>query len=153
MIVLLFWVFYQDLKERLVSIYLFLGLIGIGSFLNFKAQILADVFLINSLFNIAAVLLITLVLYLYSRYKMKLSFFQEAFGLGDLVFFLFMAISFPPLSFLILFSASVIFSFVISIGFQRQLKKKIPLAGLQALFLGVMITANLCFNLTNLYAF
>lgn len=151
LLLLLFYVFYQDVKERKVTLLLFILLFVIGGFLNWKQQVF-EVFTINSIINIITICMVMLILYLYSKFKMKIELFH-GFGLGDLLFFLFMAISFPTLSFLVLFSTSLIFSFIISIVFRKRLKELVPLAGLQALFLGLIIGANQIFNITNLYAF
>ena len=141
MIALLFWVFYEDIKDRKVTLLLLISLFAVGGFLNSQHQIL-ELFLLSSLINLGVIAIITLLLLLYAKLKMKSSLF-EVFGLGDLLFFGFMAISFPTASFLVLFSTSLIFSFLISIAFQKQLQKLVPLAGLQALFLGLIIGANL----------
>ena len=147
----LFWVFYEDLKERKVTIALLMLLFVVGGFLNIKQQVW-EVFLISSILNLAVVFSIILILFVYTKLKLKQSL-PEAFGLGDVLFFAFMAISFPTTTFLVLFSCSLIFSFIISISFQKQLKKFVPLAGLQALFLGLILGTNHLFGLMNLYAF
>ena len=151
MLFLLFYVFYEDVKERKVTQLLFIFLFVIGGFLNVRQQIF-EAFIINTSINITMVFLIVLILFLYSKFKMNIELFQ-GFGLGDLLFFLFMAISFPTLSFLVLFSTSLIFSFIVSITFQKKLKELVPLAGLQALFLGFIVGVNQIFSITNLYAF
>lgn len=149
MIGLLFYVFYEDVKERQVTLLLLLILFLLGGFLNSQQQMI-ELFLLSSLINLMVVSTIILILFVYSRFKMKTSLFK-VFGVGDLLFFVFMAISFPITTFLVLFSASLIFSFSISIVFKKQLKKLIPLAGLQAFFLGCIIGVNLLLNIVNLY--
>ncbi|MEQ6123565.1 hypothetical protein AAON49_05140 [Pseudotenacibaculum sp. MALMAid0570] len=151
MIALLFWIFYEDIKDRKVTLLVLLSVSVLGGFLHGKQQLL-EVFFLTTLLNLAVVLLVIFVLFVYTKLKLKIALF-EAFGLGDLLFFLCMAISFPTASFLVLFSASLIFSFVVSVVFQKQLKNLIPLAGLQALFLGLIIGTNELFQVTNLYAF
>lgn len=148
---LLFWIFYEDLKERKVTLAVLLLLFVVGSFLNIQQQIW-EVFFISSILNLSVVLMVLLVLFIYTKVKLKQPLF-EVFGLGDVLFFIFMAISFPTTTFLVLFSTSLIFSFVISVTFQKQLKKFVPLAGLQALFLGLIIGSNQLFDMINLYAF
>ena len=151
MIALLFWIFYEDIKDRKVTLLILLSVSVLDGFLHGKQQLL-EVFFLTTLLNLAVVLLVIFVLFVYTKLKLKIALF-EAFGLGDLLFFLCMAISFPTASFLVLFSASLIFSFVVSVVFQKQLKNLIPLAGLQALFLGLIIGTNELFQVTNLYAF
>ena len=151
LIVMLLWVFYEDLKERKVTLLLLLLLMIVGIFLNIKQHILI-VFLLNSIINLGLIFGVIITLYLYAKLKLKTPLFQ-VFGLGDLLFFIFMAISFPTTTFIILFSASLVFSLLISVVFRQQLKKMIPLAGLQALFVSLMVGGNLLFNFVDLYAF
>ena len=120
MIALLFWIFYEDIKDRKVTLLILLSVSVLGGFLHGKQQLL-EVFFLTTLLNLAVVLLVIFVLFVYTKLKLKIALF-EAFGLGDLLFFLCMAISFPTASFLVLFSASLIFSFVVSVVFQKQLK-------------------------------
>lgn len=149
-IALLLIVFYQDVKDREVSLMLFLGLLLLGGFLHSQFQLM-EVFLLNVIINVAVVSSIVLILFLYTRFVMKKRLF-ETFGLGDLLFFLILAVSFPIPTFLVVFSCSLLFSFVISMLLKGSMKDKtIPLAGLQALFVLLMITSNLLFEFTNLY--
>ncbi len=148
---LLFYVFYEDVKERKVTLLLLFTLFVLGGLLNSYHHIL-ELFLISTLINLSVISAIIFILFLYSKFKLKAPLF-DVFGVGDLLFFVFMAISFPVSTFLVLFSVSLIFSFVISIVFKEKLKNLIPLAGLQALFLGCVIGVNLLFTITNLYAF
>lgn len=151
MIGLLLSVFYQDVKERKVTLLLLFALFIVGGLLNYRHHIL-ELFLISSLINLCVISVIVFILFLYSKFKLKAPLF-DVFGVGDLLFFVFMAISFPVSTFLVLFSVSLIFSFVISIVLKQKLKNLIPLAGLQALFLGAVIGVNMLFTITNLYAF
>ena len=150
MIGMLFWIFYEDLKERKVTLLLLLLLFVLGGFLNSQHQFL-EVFLIGMLMNVIVISTVILILFLYAKLKLKTSLFN-VFGMGDLLFFVFMAISFPTATFLVLFSTSLLFSFVISIVFKAKLKKLIPLAGLQALYVALIVGVNLLWNVVNLYA-
>jgi hypothetical protein len=150
MIALLFWIFYEDLKDRKITLVWMLSLIVLGGFLNFEKQIF-EVFLINTLLNIITVFFVIAILWIYSRMKIKKQLFQ-LFGTGDLLFFIFMAVSFPTTTFLVLFSASLIFSLLLSTLLKKRLTKWVPLAGLQALFLGLIFGVNHVFNFVNLYA-
>ncbi len=149
-IMLLLWVFYQDLKERKVMLFLMLGLLLLGGFLHSSFQ-LFEIFLLYIGINISVIGCILLILVLYTRWVMKKKLF-EVFGLGDLLFFLILAVSFPVPTFLILFSSSLLFAFVAFIALKPSLKEStIPLAGFQALFISLIVTSNLIFNFTNLY--
>ena len=147
---LLFWVFYQDLKERKVMLFLLLGLLVLGGFLYSQFQLL-ELFLIHISINMTVVGCILLILFLYTKWVMRRKLF-EAFGLGDLLFFLILAVSFPVPTFLIVFSSSLVFSFMVYMVVRPSLKEQtIPLAGFQALFVLLIMTSNLIFNFTDLY--
>ena len=78
--------------------------------------------------------------------------FKEAIGIGDVCFFVIMAMSFPTLTFSILFSASLIFATLLFLILKPKMNiKTVPLAGLQALFLLLVNTFNMMFNFVNLY--
>ncbi len=151
MICLLFWVFYEDLKDRSVTSMLLIVLGVLATFLNFY-QSNIYVFFMSLLVNTFVVLIVTILLYVYARVKLKKQLF-EVFGEGDLVFFLILALGFPLTTFLVLFACSLIFSFTISIVFQKKLKKWVPLAGLQAFFIAVTMLSSLFTDTVNLYAF
>ena len=150
MILLLFWIFYEDVKDRKITLFLMLFLIALGGFLNFEKQ-MPTLFFISTLINVLTLFFVISVLWMYAKWKLKKQLFQ-VFGAGDLLFFVFMAVSFPLATFLVLFSGSLVFSLVLSIILQQKLTKWVPLAGLQALFLAVVFGMNHVFNFVNLYA-
>lgn len=150
MIAILSLVFYEDMKERKVTTYALLLLLVLGGFLNSQHHFI-ELFLISTLMNIAIVSGVVLILFLYAKFKLKTSLFK-VFGVGDLLFFAFMAVSFPTATFLVLFSSSLIFSLTMSIVFKAKLKKFVPLAGLQALYLAMIVGVNLLWNVVDLYA-
>ncbi len=144
-------IFYFDLKERQVYILLFLFIIGLGGFLFYRNTTI-ELYSISIATNIICLLLIGIVLWGYSKFKMKISLY-DGIGIGDFLFFLFMAVSFPTNVFLVLFSFSLIFSLILFMILKPKLKHKtVPLAGLQALFLFILLFINLIFDLLNLYA-
>jgi len=151
MIAMLFWIFYEDVKDKKVTLLLLVSLFVTGGFLNSQYQII-ELFLISSLINFGVILMVIILLFIYTKIKLKTELFK-VFGVGDLLFFAFMAISFPTTTFLVLFSTSLIFSLLLSLIFQKKLQKLIPLAGFQALFLGLIIGANQLLNIVNLYAY
>jgi hypothetical protein len=150
MIFLLLWIFYQDMKERQVTLVLLLLLTLVGGFLNYQKQIL-EIFLISSILNTMVILMVVLILWMYAKFKLKSELFH-VFGTGDLLFFFFLAVSFPITTFLVVFSSSLIFSLLVSIALKKRMKKWIPLAGLQALFLSLLVGVNQVFQIVNLYA-
>jgi hypothetical protein len=73
--------------------------------------------------------------------------------MGDLFFFILLAVSLPILSFLILFVFSLIFSLLIFILLKNTFKEKtVPLAGLQSLFLSLVLIANKFLITIDIYA-
>lgn len=145
------FVVYQDFKNREVTVALFILLGFIGGYLHFTTQYL-NVFLLSLLINFTAILLLVFILLIYCKLIMRIKL-KEAIGVGDILFFMVLGVSFPTVSFLMLFSISLIFSLLLFIVLKPKMKiKTVPLAGLQALFLALMITINSLFNFINLYA-
>jgi hypothetical protein len=149
MIGLLLRVFYEDIKDRKVTFIVLIILLLLGGFIHSQHQNLW-VFFLSSLLNLSIVLTIIMVLYVYANFKLKTSL-SKVFGLGDAFFFIVMAVSFPTATFLVLFATSLLFSFVIAVLFKKTLKKFIPLAGLQALYIGLTLASNQLFHIINLY--
>ncbi|MGY0407587.1 MAG: hypothetical protein ACWIPJ_04430 [Polaribacter sp.] len=150
-ILLLGILFYQDIKERKVSVWILVSGILVGGMLHFMEQ-QSIVFLSNIGINISFVVLIFGILWLYAKLKLKKKIFN-VFGEGDLLFFLLLAVSFPIVSFLMVFVFSLIFSLIIFILLKNRFKEKtVPLAGLQSLFLGLFLIANKSLEIMDLYA-
>lgn len=151
-LILLLIIFYQDVKERLVSLAVLLITIALGAFLYFKSSFFY-IYLFNILTNLLLLLAIIFVIYLYSKLKLKKPFFYSI-ALGDILFFIILAVSFPTIAFLILFSTSLLFSLMLFLILKSGLAKKtVPLAGFQSLFLFLILFINLIFNIVNIYAF
>lgn len=145
-------VFYQDVKERKVYLWLLIVSIALFGFLHFRNSF-TEVYATSVLTNVFIVFIIVAILFLYARFKLNLSL-HESFGLGDLLFFLAVAVGFPTLSFIVLFSFSLLFSLVLFLITKKQLKNKtVPLAGFQALFLALIFLLNWTFNFVNLYQY
>lgn len=147
---LLLWIFLEDLKERQISLIVVLSLIILGGSLNYRHHIL-ELFLISTLINALVIAVVVFILWIYSKFKLKKDLFQ-VFGLGDFLFFVFLVVAFPTPTFLVVFSSSLIFAFLISILFQKKLTKWVPLAGLQALFVALVVGVNEIGEIINLYA-
>ncbi len=148
---ILLLIFYQDMKERKVYLLFFsLGIFS-GSLIYYQNSFLT-LFLINIGINISVIALISLLLILYIKIILKKKIL-EAIGLGDFLFFILLALSFPMASFLILFSLSLIFSLLLFLILKPNLKNKtIPLAGLQAFFVSLVLIINWFFNFVDIYA-
>lgn len=142
---------YQDFKERKVTAYLFLILAVFGGYIHFTTQYI-EIYILNLLLNFSGLLILVFILMIYTKLILKKKF-NEAIGLGDILFFLVLAVSFPTATFLVVFSSSLIFSLSFFLLLKPKFKDKtVPLAGLQALFIIVLIASNMLFNFINLYA-
>ncbi len=152
LICVLLVIFFQDLKERKVSLIAIIAIILLGVYLHFQNSVL-EVFVLASLINLFVLLFIGVLLFLYTSFKLQKKL-HEAIAIGDFLFFFFLAISFPTITFLVLFSISLIFSLILFLILKPKLKHKtVPLAGLQALFLSLVLMLNSMFSVVNLYAF
>jgi len=144
-------VFYQDIRERKVYVFLFMLGIFFGSIIYYQHSFI-EVFLVNIAINTVIIGVLSLILSAYSRIilRKKLS---EAIGFGDFLFFILLAVSFPTIAFLLLFSTSLIFSLLLFLILKSSFTvKTIPLAGLQAFFLSLVLILNWFFNFVNMYA-
>ncbi len=145
-------IFLQDFKERKVFIWL---LIFSGVFLSllYLQSTSVKLYLFNIGINLFIIAIIMGILYSYTKLKLKTSL-TNTLGLGDILFFIIIALSFPLATFIVLFSFSLVFSLVLFLLLKSKLKSKyVPLAGLQALFFLFTLSLNWVFNVTNLYVF
>ncbi len=150
LLILFLIIFLQDVKERQVYLFLLISTILLGGFIYLFKTILA-VYLINVSINLVFVLLLFCLLKIYSKFKLNKNVF-EVIGSGDFLFFIVFAVSFPTVSFFVLFSISLIFSLLLFLILKFKLKSKtVPLAGFQALFLFIVLTLNLVFNIIHIY--
>jgi len=136
LIVALSLIAYQDFKERLVWWFLFPLYAFLGSYL-FYINSDKNWYLVSLLINQAIIFLILLVLMIYIRVIMKKRFFREAFGLGDTLFFMAFALSFPTISFICFFFFSILATLVFWVLQKKIFKSRlqtIPLAGCMSLF-------------------
>lgn len=150
-ICILFTVFYQDFKER--KVYLFLFILGMfsGSLIYYQ-HALTEVFLVSISINTAIISTVALLLFLYTKIVLRKKL-SKAIGLGDLLFFIVLAVSFPTITFLTFLSTSLIFSLLLFLALKPTLKiKTVPLAGLQAFFISLVLIINWFFNFVNIYA-
>ncbi|MDA9316478.1 hypothetical protein N9Q58_01025 [Polaribacter sp.] len=142
---------FQDFKERKVSLSLLVLAILLGGSIHFQQQNRA-VFLVAIAINVLIVFILFLIIGVYAKIKMKQPVFN-VIGLGDLFFFMVLAVSFPTLSFLVLFVFSLIFSWSIFMLIKQHLKEEtVPLAGLQSLFLMLVLMTNWITNSFDLFA-
>lgn len=143
---------YQDIKDRMVWWWLFLTLGGILGYTYYSRISVWSIYAYSILANLLLISTIILILYLFSKLILRKAFFKEAFGLGDLLFFFAIALGFPTVTFIVLFSFSILFSLVIHLILNRKHKYKyVPLAGYMSAFFSIVYFCNLVFNYPNLY--
>jgi hypothetical protein len=146
----LFLLSYQDFKERKVTALIFFYLAILGGYMHYTTQYI-EMYLFSLVLNFSILLFLILILLVYAKFVMRKKI-NETIGLGDVLFFGVLALSFPTVSFLILFSSSLIFSLVTFLFLKQKIKvKTVPLAGLQGVFLAIVMILNLFFNLVDLY--
>lgn len=131
LILVLLTIFYQDTKERLVYWFLF-PIIGLCNGIIFYYNTLPELFLSSILINILFISLLLLIIYLYAKFKLKSSFYK-VFGIGDVCFFLASAFAFSSISFLVIFTSALIFSYLLHLVAQKK-RQSVPLAGYMSLF-------------------
>ncbi len=129
-------IFYQDIKER--KIYWFLcPIVALLSGVLHYNNVLPELFYVSTIINIAFVSILLLMLFLYSKYKLKQKL-GAVFGLGDALLFVALSFAFSSVSFLILFVSSLIFSLMLHLVIKQKSKiKTVPLAGYISLFFGI----------------
>lgn len=149
LLVLLAIIMYQDIKDKEVTLLVLLSLIVTGGLLHFLQQNYW-VFLVSLLVNTLLIGIVLLFIYLYAKFKMKVSL-PNVLGMGDILFFLFLGFSFPTASFSILFSVSLLFSLSLSVLIKSK-ENLVPLAGYQSVFLLLVLVVNHLFKFVNLYS-
>lgn len=134
LIVAFLFVFLQDNKDRYVYWFLF-PIIGVLCGLLFYNSTLPELFLASVLFNSLFVLILVLVLLLYAYFKLKTSLFNTI-GLGDILLFVSLTVSFSTIAFIVIFISALFFSLVLHLYKTRFLKTQttVPLAGYMSLF-------------------
>ena len=132
-------ILFQDIKERMVTWFLF-PLVAICCSTIHYNETLPELFLSSVLFNLILVSVFVIIIYLYSRFKLLVSF-NKAIGLGDICLFYAMSLAFSSVTFLVLFISSLIFSLVIHSALKKE-ASTVPLAGYISLFLVMVYTSH-----------
>ncbi len=142
-------IFYQDLKERMAWWFLFPIVSVLAIALHLQSDSIEFV-TISIVFNLFFIGFLLLVIYLYSKYKMKTSFF-EVIGLGDVLLFVALSFSFSTITFIILFVFSLLIALLLHIVLPNKEHQNVPLAGYMSLFFAISYLA-FWFHITpNLY--
>ncbi|KRD05423.1 general secretion pathway protein [Flavobacterium sp. Root901] len=151
LIIVFAFVLYQDFKDRLVYWFLY-PIIGILAFTVQLYVLPLTIALTNFGINLLFVILILGVSTIYVKFR-KLDF-KNTLGIGDILFFLFIAASFSIISFLVLFVFSLVFSLVIHLVLNTKKEAStVPLAGYMSFFFGVVYTVSFIVDNTFLYAY
>lgn len=142
---------YQDLKDREVNWILF-PLTAIFMAIIYLDKVSTTQFCIVVLTNLLLITAVLLILLLYTKFIRGKEFLNVSFGLGDVLFLYAFAFGFPTITFLVLFTASILFSIVIfQILSQKKHADSIPLAGFMSIFLIAAYTLNLFSITTSLF--
>ncbi len=145
-------IFYQDIKYRAVWWFLFPTFLVSAGFLYFLNSPL-EIMLLNLGLNLLVLTLILSISFLYARFKMKVLFFKEAFGIGDLFFFLGLAVAFPTLSFIVILVFCLIFSLILHLFLAHNSQQTVPLAGYASFFLILVYLSNWFLFYNNIYTY
>lgn len=144
-------IFYQDFKERQVYWFLF-PIFGLCSAILFYNSTLPELFYVSVGMNLIFISILLLVVFLYSKLKLK-SKFSEVFGLGDVLLFIALIFSFSTLSFLIVFVFSLLFSLLMHFALKHYSKfQSVPLAGYMSLFFALTYLSDWIGITSTLYA-
>jgi len=134
LILVLGFILYQDVKERQVYWFLF-PIIALCAGFLFFFKTLSVVFLASIMLNLIFVSILLLVIFFYTKLKLKTNF-KQVFGLGDVLFFFAIAGSFSSISFMVIFTSALIFSLAIHLLLKSNVQS-VPLAGYMSLFFGL----------------
>jgi hypothetical protein len=126
-------VWIQDSKERQVYWFLFPIIGGLCGFLFYNST-LTELFLASVALNSVFIFILILIVFLYSTFKLKTAFLSTI-GLGDLLFFAGISLSFSTVSFIFIFICALIFSLIMHLIVKRKaIITTVPLAGYMSLF-------------------
>ncbi|MET1260640.1 hypothetical protein ABV409_14935 [Flagellimonas sp. DF-77] len=142
---------YQDLRERLVYWILF-PLVGLFMALAYLERSMTISFIWNVVGNWILISLVLLLLWAYTKMRQRAPFLNHSIGLGDILFFYAMAFGFPMVTFLVLFTGSLLFSLAIHLIANRKgTAATVPLAGYMSLFLIITFLISYSSNHFELY--
>ena len=130
-------VIWQDVKAREVYWFLF-PVIAICCGYLYYLNTMPELFLISLFMNIIFVSILLLVVYLYSKHKLK-SAFKTSIGSGDILLFFALCLSFSSVSFITCFVLSLTFSLVLHLLIKKRYTlNSVPLAGYMCLFFALV---------------
>jgi hypothetical protein len=147
-------IFYLDLKYRAVYWIIF-PILGIAFAFLKQMQVGMNTALMDAGCNVMffSVQMLFLWLYFSVKHKTVYNIVNSTLGLGDILFLMSAIFYLSPLNYVSFYIASLIFA-LCYVGILKLLKRgpaEIPLAGLQALCLALLLIAELCFPHLTLY--
>ena len=146
---LLIAIAYQDFKERMISVYLFVALCLCVVSLNLN-HCGAKEYLFNTMSNVAFISLQGIILYIYFRFVRNVRDMTSIMGMGDIVFILLLSSFFSPYWFVLFYLSSLVMALAVSLLMRLpQNNKSIPLAG----FMAVQMVPVLVLQYTKVYIF
>ena len=153
LLICFFAILFQDSKDRKVYWFLY-PVIGLIAFAIQTQQNNFFISITNSLVNLLFIFMILSICYFYAKFKLKQHFTDEVFGLGDILFFIFITFSFASISFVILFIFSLFFSLLLHAFLKNNNSDKtVPLAGYMSLFFGTVYIISFFCNINFLFAY
>lgn len=136
-VVVLLLIFYEDMKSRTVRLFLFVLLSILLFYSSYNGKNLYTL-LINIIFNVLYIILITSFGYLYTVLKKSGVSFFSSIGLGDILLLLCLSVWFEPITFIVFNTVSLILALVIHLSLKQAIAsysqfETVPLAGYQSL--------------------
>jgi hypothetical protein len=148
-------IFLQDIRDRMISVLLFaiMGLFLTARFCLYSATTDNELILLSNFLFVVGQLGLLYVYFKFIRNSPK-NFFNELFGLGDVLMMICMALVFPLpeyiLYLLLSFMLGIMFAFV---GHSLRKTATVPLAGIMAFVYIILTVSNLFFDYSPLILF
>jgi hypothetical protein len=153
LIVILAPIVIEDFRHRQISLAWILGVLLIAIFQQLNTDLSSLNIATNTIINLGIILLnyVILTLYFSIRNRKIINIKNEYLGIGDIAFLLSAAFLFSPINFICFLLCSLIFTLVFTLFTRLFFPNKlstIPLAGLQAFFLAIILLV-MFFNYKN----
>lgn len=138
-------IFWQDAKLRQIHVVMPIVVFAAAYFLTNYLQNNLKLIGVNVLFFCVTIALLTL--YMSLKNKAFLNPFENYFGLGDLLFYIAITPLFLLYNYVLFFITSLLFAIVMQFVLRKWIKKEsVPLAGLSALLLLLVIAKDVLFS-------
>jgi hypothetical protein len=138
-ILVLALIFFQDIKNRTIHIFLPIALFLFSYFLVYKNNNLIAIIILSNLFFFTITISI-LVAYMYFKTGLFQNPFKHYFGFGDLLFYISISPLFLLKEYIVFFILSMFFSIMLQMVFKKNIKKEsVPLAGFSSILLIIVL--------------